>query len=192
MSGSVLLYDLANASLFRPLFIEQVLSQAERQEFAKDFEVRTHARLADLGSQPWPSGRRLRVGSAELTDADASVQIGSLLVVVDCYSSPWTKDLDVGSHRAVRNRAANLIAKLEKWQDQWRDIAASHPGLLPEGVETILPVVVTSTAEWIPSEDRHLWLDPAIPALLTVTELHAFLQSGAAGGHDHCLPVAAR
>jgi hypothetical protein len=89
----------------------------------------------------------------------------------------------------VRNRANNLVAKLEKWQRQWAGIAAHHPDLLPDGVEFILPLVVTATPEWIPSDSAHLWLGPTVPALLTVAELHGFLSAGNATGHDHCVPV---
>lgn len=171
-----LVYDLSAASLFSPMFIETTLEGQARQDFAKDFEKRTHASIADLGVQPWPSGRAIKKAGRWLTDVDASVLVGSLLVVADCYSSPWTRDLDRGHIKRVRSRADHLVGKLEKWQRQWLGITQHHPELLPSGVDQVLPVVVTSGPEWIPSERQNLWLTPSVPAILTGLELRRLLR----------------
>lgn len=170
--GGAIVFDLAAASLFGPLYLQQTLDEADRQAFTKDFEVRTHAMLADLGDQPWAYGHPLRVDGRDFTDADASIQVGDLFVVVDCFSSPWNRHLDSGSHPKVRNRADNLVRKLEKWQRQWSEIASAHAGLLPPEVDRVLPVVVTAGPEWVPSEAPHLWLQPSLPAIVTAQELH--------------------
>lgn len=97
-------YDLTAVSLFSPLWVERGLSEDQRQTLTKGFESRAHNMLARLGEQPWTTGRALKAGSRVLTDVDASIQIGDLLVVGDCYSSPWSHALDVGTHSKVEPR----------------------------------------------------------------------------------------
>lgn len=175
--GGGIIYDLTAAALLGPLYIEHTLEESDRQAFTKDFEVRTQAILADLGKQPWGPGKLLKVHGKTFTDVDVSVQIGDVLVVVDCYSSPWNRHLDSGAHAKVRNRADHLIAKLEDWQRQWIEIAANHAHHVPVDVQQVLPIVVTAGPEWISSDAPHLWLTPDLPAILTVQEAHRLLAS---------------
>lgn len=172
-------YDLCNASSYSPLALEHQLDEQARQRLTKGFERLTHSLLAVCGTQPWPAGRTIRqVGTGQtLTDVDASVQAGNVLIVVDCFSSPWSRALDQGDHSKVRSRAENLQNKVSKWQRQWNDIAARQPETLPTGVTSILPVVATSAPEWIPSDDPTFWLTDTIPAALTAAELVNGLRS---------------
>lgn len=184
-----LIYDLSAASLFTPLFLEGQLTDIARKKVAKDFEARTHATLAPFGNQPWPSGRKLKAGGRTLTDVDASVQLGSTLVVVDCYSSAWSHPLDLGENSKVRNRADHLMSKIEEWQRQWSEIATRHRSLLPSDVYSILPVVVTAGPEWIPSTASHLWLDDAVPTILTAPELTGLIERKRLSSLPNTIPV---
>jgi hypothetical protein len=191
ISPSKYVCDLTAVSLFSPLWVERGLSEDQRQKLTRGFEWRAHTMLSRLGEQPWTSGRVLKAGSHVLTDVDASVQIGDLLVVGDCYSSPWSHELDVGTHSKVRNRAQALVAKAEKWQRQWREIATDYSSLLPAGVGRILPVVLTASAEWVPSLDAHLWLSDEVPIILTANELIDVLTASNPPTSSQVLRVAA-
>lgn len=184
-----MIYDLSVASLFTPLDLEGQLTEAERQAFTKSFEARTHQSLADLGIQPWPSGRELKTDGKTLTDVDASVQIGSTLVVADCYSSPWSRGLDLGENRLVRNRADHLVRKIGKWQRLWRNVAAAHCDLLPDGVEAVVPVVATAGPEWVPSEAPNLWFEDDVPTIITVPELRRLMLRHRPDSLPNTIPV---
>ena len=184
-------YDLCHASAFSPLALDHQLDEQNRQNVTKGFERLTHSLLAACGPQPWPAGRTVRqVGTRQiLTDVDASVQVGNVLIVVDCFSSPWNQALDRGDHSKVRSRADRLLDKVSKWQRQWNDIAARQPETLPTGVTAVLPVVATPAPEWIPSDDPTYWLTDSLPAALTSAELLTALQSGDLKSIRHLIQV---
>jgi hypothetical protein len=141
--GEHMLYDAVHVRLPNPLLWSVRFDETSRARMARRFESDAHAHLAPFGSQPWTAGKNLYVDGKKFTDVDASVAINDLLVVVDCYNSRWTPDLDLGSHAVTRNRADHLESKLDKWDQQWRTIATTHPRLLPPGVRRMLPVVAT-------------------------------------------------
>jgi hypothetical protein len=175
--GEHMLYDAVHVRLPSPLLWSAQFDEESRAQMARRFESDTHLHLAPFGSQPWPVGKNLQVSGRTFTDVDASLVIDDLLVVVDCYNSRWTPELDIGSHAVTRNRADNLVAKLDKWDQQWRTIASTHPRLLPAGVRRVLPVVATPGAEWIPSLDDRLWLRSDVPRICTLSELAEELSS---------------
>ena len=100
-----MLYDAVHVRLPNPLLWSVQFDEASRAQLARRFESDAHVHLAPFGSQPWPVGKNLSVDGEKFTDVDASVVINDLLVVVDCYNSRWTPDLDLGSHAVTRNRA---------------------------------------------------------------------------------------
>lgn len=179
--GNALLYDAANVVVGRSLW-DAPLPEAARRRMTYAFEDRVHAPLAKFGHQPWASGKIIKVAGKSFTDVDASVVAGSTLVVVDCYGSLWSSALDEGSHRETRNRAERLVEKLRKWDQQWSVLALDHPDLFPEGVNTVLPVVVTASAEWLHLEDSELWFTEKVPRICTIGELSRVLESGVRSG----------
>lgn len=138
-----------------------------------DFERRVHAALAAFGRQPVAQGRKVtRLDGTEITDIDASVVIGTTLVAVDCFSSPWRDDLDEGTHGATRNRLTEVKKKLRDWDRKMGELCDLAPAWLSEaGVAEVFPVVVTATPEWIDESDDYWWLSPEIPRACTPEEL---------------------
>ena len=134
--------------------------------------TRVHARLAELGIQPYPSGVRFRRGDkTEITDLDASVVIDGVLVAVDCFAAPWRASLDDGDHATTRNRAEAIELKLRAWDLKWQEVVSAESQLLTDEITHVLPVVVTPGPEWIRSADPDLWFTSGRPRICTVTEL---------------------
>lgn len=175
--GDSMLYDGVHVRFPSPLVWDVNFDDRRRDSLARRFESDAHHALSEFGPQPWVSGRRLRVDGRMLTDVDASVVIDDLMVVVDCYNSRWTAQLDIGSFSPTRNRAGDLEAKLEKWDRQWLTVARDHPELLPAGVRRLFPVVATPGPEWIASENDRLWLDDQTPRVCTLSELTTNLRT---------------
>jgi hypothetical protein len=174
--GNHMLYDALHVHIAGPLLWDLRLPDRNQDQHARAAERAVHAMLAKYGPQPWPSGRKLRSAGAVLTDVDASVTIGDTLIAVDCYASPWSADLDRGVHSATRNRLANLRRKLSQWDRRWSDIAQHHSRLLPPNVRSIVPVVVSTFAEWIDDDsDPKEWLEPEVPRICTAHELEGAL-----------------
>lgn len=174
--GNAVLYDGLHLQTAPTSLWGVTLSIPVEQKLRKDFEEDVHAAIGNLGAQPWPQGRNLRRPDGTLlTDADASVQIGDLLVAVDCYGAVWSPLLDEGNNSQTRNRADRVAKKLRDWREVWDDIAINYPDLLPNGVTQVLAVVVTPGAEWIASWDEDLWLTATTPAICTVGELIDYL-----------------
>jgi len=175
--GSRILYDGAHLQTSPAALWGSDVSKPVQQRLEKGFEALVHAEITPLGTQPWNSGKHLkRPDGTEITDVDASVQIGNLLVAVDCYGSTWNAALDEGTFNITRNRAEWIIGKLREWRTQWDDIVTNYADLLPEGVAEVLAVVVTPGAEWIESLDADLWLEPTVPRICTVEELIGHLR----------------
>lgn len=177
--GDHLLYDALNVRLAGPMFWDLELPARQQDAHARTAEDAVHHQLASFGLQPWNSGRKLRESGRIVTDVDASVVIGQLLVVVDTYASPWSADLDRGLHSVTRNRMANLRRKLAQWDQRWADIVSNRKHLLPAGVTQVFPVVVSTTAEWIDDDsDPKEWITPEIPRICTGPELFRLLDEG--------------
>jgi hypothetical protein len=137
-----------------------------------DFEKRVHALLGLHGEQPLRAGFRAKLNGQLITDIDASVVVGDVLVVVDCFASPWRESLDLGDYSSTRNRVSGLLEKLSRWDQKWRRIAAAPPRwLLGTGSSRLLPVVVTPSPEWISSDASTVWFDEETPRICTVDEL---------------------
>lgn len=190
--GNVMLYDAIHVRFPSPLVWEVDFDEPVRDRLARRFESDVHAAIAEFGKQPWSSGRKLRIAGRVFTDVDASVVVADLLVVVDCYSSRWTPQLDIGSYRPTRNRAQDLIGKLEKWDGQWAEAATDHPDVFPAGVRRVLPVVATIGAEWILSTDERLWFNETRPRICTLAELVDELRSPSAGQARSIIDVCGR
>lgn len=173
--GSLVVYDCLDVGPVGPLLWDIPIDDALRRHLSRQFETAVHTLLGGLGTQPWPSGRIVRYKGQHVTDVDASVQIGDLMVVVDCYSSPWSPALDSGSHAATRNRAQSLLEKLDKWDAQWRNMVDRGIVRFPAGTSAVLPVVVTSGPEWIPSGAETYWLSSTMPRICTAEELKRYL-----------------
>jgi hypothetical protein len=177
--GDVMLYDALHVHIAGPLLWDIPLPDKQQDRRARSAEPIVHQLLAEFGHQPWGAGQKIRTGKDLLTDVDASVVIGSLLVVVDCYASPWSTDLDHGVHSVTKSRLDNLRAKLKKWHTKWETIAKLHPDKLPDGVDSVLPVVVSTRVEWINNDDDPLeWLSPEVPRYCTIEELLKLLRDG--------------
>lgn len=136
------------------------------------FEAQVHNRLSAAGAQPFPPARQV----LNITDLDASVVTDGVLVAVDCYSSPWSAELDRGDYNVTRNRATDLRDKLERWHAKWTRIAASQSALMSlksdeNSITAVLPVVVTVEPEWVLTEDTFFWLNDDVPRICTVEEL---------------------
>ncbi len=173
--GSTWIYDANQVTTAGPMFTGR-LSPTLLNEQTAQFEKQVHDLVAEVGDQPWPARRMLRSGGRHITDVDASVVVDGVLIAIDTFASPWTADLDKGSHAATRSRANNLVAKLAKWDDRWNWIVQNAPDLLPPGTQRVLPVVVTPDAEWIGSTDPQLWLDRRTPRICHPRELLAWLR----------------
>lgn len=184
------LYDSIAANGLTRIIVSQVeLSEPMRYGSTRMFENQVHAALGRLGPQPLPSGAELKRGGRSLTDVDASVLLeGHLLIVVDCYSSPWTEVLDRGDYRNTRNRSSSLRAKLDAWDRKWRSIATGGPVPSLLGVDRVLPVVVTADPEWIDSSARSYWLDQDTPRMCTTAEISEWLTRGTDMG-AHTIPL---
>ena len=174
--GNAILYDAVNVRT-TPLLWDAPLSEEVRSRMSHGFEAKVHSYLANFGSQPWCSGKLLKLGGVIMTDVDASVIVGQTFIVVDCYGSAWRPALDAGSHSETRNRAERLVRKLREWHRKWSELATYHD-FLPMGVSRVLPVVVTATPEWLHLLDPDLWLTERIPRICTVGELSGFIGSG--------------
>ena len=184
--GEFVLFDGLHVQTSPAILWEADPSQSVRQRIEKRFETLVHGRLGEHGAQPWASGKKIkRPDGSILTDVDASVQIDELLVVADCYGSPWRASLDAGTHAQTRERVERLADKVSKWQEQWAEIPANHSDVLPAGVAEVLPVVVTAGAEWIASANGNLWLDAKTPVACTTDELigHITARAGAPAGN---------
>lgn len=177
--GDTMLYDAIHARIPNALLWQLDLPQKTQKRFASEFEASVHHDLGQFGTQPWPSGKALKSDGVQLTDVDASVVLDELLVVVDCYSSPWTPELDGGSHSQVRNRGENLQTKYDEWVRKWKRIADNNVHLVPTGVERILPVVVTAGTEWINSDAEDRWFTDEIPRVCSAHELRTLLSDSA-------------
>lgn len=175
--GNAILYDAVNVRATSLLW-DVPLSEEVRLGMSHGFEAKVHSHLARFGSQPWHSGRLVKLKGVKVTDVDASVIVGKTLIVVDCYGSAWSPALDAGSHRETRNRAERLVGKLREWHHKWSELATCHDFPLPMGVSRVLPVVVTATPEWLHLLDSDLWLTERIPRICTVGELSEFIGSG--------------
>ena len=138
-----------------------------------------------------PRRARCDTMSSAPGSSGASVIIGDTLVTVDCYTSPWTADLDRGVHSATRNRVANLRRKLAQWDGRWSDIARNHSDLLPSNIRHIVPVVVSTLAEWIDDDsDPSEWLEPEVPRICTAHELDGVLSRAMPlAGHPAAIEV---
>lgn len=190
--GPYMLYDAVHVYLAGPTLWDIPLPEKERDQRARSAEPTVHSMLSRLGNQPWTSGHVLKSGGRTITDVDASVIVGTTLVVVDCYASPWSAELDRGSHAAVRNRLSELRRKLTRWDSRWIEIASNHRQLLPEGVTAVLPVVVSVQAEWIDhAGDPKEWLTRTVPRCCTAHELTTFLEShkGQLAAHEAAIAV---
>lgn len=175
--GPFVLYDCVDLGPVGPLLWDIPLDDTIRRRLSREFERGVYELIGRLGSQPWPPGRLVRHGGKHITDVDASVQIDDVLVVVDCYSSPWSPKLDSGSHAATRNRGHHLLDKLDKWDGQWRDIVQQRILAFPQGTSSVLPVVVTSGPEWVPSAAETYWLTATMPRICTAEELERYLRT---------------
>jgi len=178
--GERMLYDALHARIPNALLWDLDLSQDLQKKVSTRFEHDVHRRLGRFGDQPWNAAHELRSGGTTITDVDASVIIdGGTLVVVDCYSSPWSPALDQGSHSATRNREERLrLKKVPEWERKWETIRGKHPNLLPDRVQRVVPVVVTAGVEWIASLDPAIWFNNAVPKACTIGELEKLLESG--------------
>lgn len=176
--GDVMLYDAVHVYLGGPTLWDITLPERARDRRSRMMEPTVHEMLAKFGPQPWPSGKVLKAGDTRITDIDACVIVGNTLIVVDCYASPWSANLDRGLHSAVRNRLDNLRRKLNTWDQRWSVVATAHREHLPPGITSILPVVVSTQTEWIDhNQEPHEWLRENVPRFCTAAELMAFLES---------------
>lgn len=177
--GDVFLYDALHAAIAGPQLWDVSLAPQSAQRRSRSIEPVVHEQLAQFGDQPWPSGRKIRRDGDERTDVDASVAIGETLVVVDCYASPWSHDLDRGLHGRIASRLSNLRTKLAAWDKVWHEIVAQQRADLPSQVRQILPVIVSTQAEWIDHDRDPLeWLAPGVPRFCTLDELCRLLAAG--------------
>lgn len=102
--------------------------------------------------------------------------IGDLLVAVDCWRSPWSALLDSGESRPTSSRALNLARKVQEWDSKWQRIIDSDSAwLTDQGVQHVMPVVVTPGPEWIAEDDAQLSFTPDVPRACTVAELEQVL-----------------
>lgn len=188
IGADILLFDALHVQIAGPILWDLELPPQDVTVRARTVEPFVHNEIGAFGEQPWTSGRTLRVDGADVTDVDASVLVGTALVVVDCYASPLNSDLDRGLHSRVASRLSNLRSKLTRWDQVWRDIAVEHPALVPRAADAILPVIVSSTAEWIDHDrDPSEWLVPSVPRFCTLEELRQVLASGQIDSHHHAI-----
>lgn len=137
-----------------------------------DFEERVHAELTPHGRQPVGPGCKIQIDGNARTDIDASVIVGTTLIAIDCFASPWRDALDEGDHAATRNRMTALVQKLRDWDMKMAGVCTSPPEWIRNaGVTEVLPVVVSATPEWVGDTDPLLWFTPELPRICTVEEL---------------------
>lgn len=120
-------------------------------------------------------------------DLDVPLRVGSTLVLAETKGHRLHYETEAVDRRFLHERWKNICDYLDKADRTARRVAGMHDHEdLREalvGVERILPVLCRPYPEWIPNEDRRLWLRPpargarGVPRILTPLELKEFLES---------------
>jgi hypothetical protein len=177
--GDWYLVDLAKISESLHKLILSVLRAGSLPEVTDLFEEQVHIALGTVDvespQQPWTKGHKITKAGGDGTDLDASVVIGDVLIAVDCFGLRWDLGTMSTEFERLRSRETSVRTKLEHWDQRMNDLAAGDrkitPSLKSLGIRSILPIVVTSSREFVFDPAGNSWLTDSIPRALTVPEL---------------------
>lgn len=114
---------------------------------------------------------RERGGSSR--QIDFAAKVGSYLVIAECKAVGRSIAYDRGEPKAIKYRQTNVVEKALAEADEKAKWLAKHPIGTNYDISQykgIVPVAVSPFVEWIPSLERHFWLQDGIPRVMTPQE----------------------
>lgn len=142
---------------------------------SENLENATHNFIVEnFGSEKIYVRGKVKAADKIEKEIDASLMIGEYLFVFECKSLSVSKDSILGGKNAVEFR----VRKIKEFLDEVDEKATflfnyqrelNHP--IPENIKYIVPVVITSFAEYIWSKENNLFLDENLPRVITVKEI---------------------
>lgn len=175
---------LAQATWF--VIEKKATDQIKNKQFERDLEKLLSSQYG-VPRFAFPSGYKLEDSKGQFAEVDVSPIIDKCLIWVECKTGTYSPEVHRGEHRAVRNRWAKIATDDDSWLNQAERAArqaarrkAWANGRLPEQIEWILPVVCSSTVEYIAEPARRYFLSAespqVIPRICTPEELGEFLR----------------
>ncbi len=136
-------------------------------------------------------GKRARV----VAELDASVRIGSVLVLVDAKSIQVSPGYRGYVHADLRNRWQKFECYVEHADEQTEKLARQPKGtnydLLSDGYTHVVALLCSTVPEFIDTDDPNLFLRDDLPRVATPPELRNYL-AGATEEDLKALPFARR
>ncbi len=86
-----------------------------------------------------------------VTDIDGIGVFGDYLLLVDCFSKPYSDLYHIGDHRSIRNAAEDVEEKARQWQKRQRVLESEPKGANYDfsAYNTIIAVVCTPSVIYV-------------------------------------------
>jgi hypothetical protein len=193
--------DLSAIGNFLQIIVDcLVLEEAPRQRVSRSLEQRLGDYFDRELSHPraFESSKELRVQapgqrSRVVAELDASVRVGSVLVVIDAKAIQISPGYRRYIHADLRNRWQKFERYVEHADEQAEKLAEQPRGtnydLLADGYTHIVTLLCSTVLEIVDTDDRNFFVREDLPRVATPLELRDYLAE--ATEHDlKALPFA--
>ena len=175
--------DLANASRALETVIEPSPGADARSNLrAEHFEKQVQQVLDDSDWKPLADlrelrGRTLRLADTAITDVDAVGCSEATLLLISCKSFAYRGTNDIGNHSAIRNRADDIVAAVNDWNDTIELLRNNPKGDNYDfsGYTNIVGLVCTAHLHWVPLGIATSQLSLGLFAACSISELKRWL-----------------
>ena len=167
-------YILDYSALPNILHTALSLKSANWTEKGTIFENHVIDKLTQKGFKLWERQKVLKANDDTETEIDTSFLLGTALFICECRSVGQSRAYERGERQALDFRREKFNDALETC-DRRADWLAKHRRgrnfEIPEGIDIVIPIVVSPFVEYIWSADDMLWLTKQIPRVCTPDEL---------------------
>jgi len=167
-------YIVDYSALLSILFSALRFERAEWGRKGPIFEDYMIETLNNKGFKLWERQKTLKAHDGTQKEIDISFLLGTAIFVCECRSISMSRAYERGEKDALKFRRAkfesalNDCDKLADWLSRHRHGTNFE---LPQGIDIIIPIVVSPFVEYVWSDDETLWLTREIPRVCTPNEL---------------------
>jgi hypothetical protein len=180
-----LFVNLAGILQFLTTLALAIPTRGETKQIKGDmFEADIDGHLNDVGAKPFVdeagrTSKKFKVDGHVIGQADCSLLIGPVLVVIEAKAYSVPNRYDRGDYSAIRTRMEYLDGWLSQVDRLSQNLATNPVGsnydLREYRVSHVLGIICTPYTEFIPSRASSYFLESSTPRVATAQEIREFL-----------------